>query len=333
MKNSLIFYFFLIFFISFQFINQESFPDYDSYQRIFLSFGIDYESDWEPFFVLLNFMFNSLGFEYDSFRLFILASSLFSIYLTYLNLNKISKQQVKFNLLLKLVLLFILTIVFFEFFIIRIRGGLSSAIFLLGFSYFLISKKKKINFFLGLFLLFLSSQTHFSTFLVLSFFILIPYLASMLTFNYIIVFLYFICSVAVSFLLITQLDISVEDRGSNMYSELNFFRFFFISIIPILIYFIINFYNLINKSLVINFSSQIIPIRYMTMNYISLSIALVFLFPLGYTNYSGEAIVRIFTLSSFIFIMIMSINKIDYWWLWFYLAIINSLFFINTVFL
>ena len=332
MKNRSIVYFLLIFFISFQFINQESFPDYDSYQRIFLSFGFDFESEWEPFFILLNFIFNSLGFEYDTFRLFILVSSLFSIYLTLLNIKKIIKFQVKSNFLIKLVLLFILSVVFFEFFIIRIRGGLSSSIFLLGFSYFLIPKKKKINFFLGLFLLFLSSQTHFNTFLILSFFILIPYVANKLTFNYTITFIYFICSVIVSFLLLTQLDISVEDRGSNMYSELNFFRFLSISVIPVLVYFFINFYNLINKSLVVNFSRQIIPIRYMTINYISLSLALLFLYPLGYTNYSGEALVRIFTLSSFVFIMIMSIRKIDFWWLWFYLALINSLFFINTVF-
>tara|TARA_B100000989_G_C19528736_1_gene468396 strand:- start:787 stop:1788 length:1002 start_codon:yes stop_codon:yes gene_type:complete len=333
MKNNSILYFFIFFFISFQFINQESLPDYEPYQRIFLSFGLDFKSDWEPFFILLNFIFNSLGFEYDTFRSFVLGISLFSIYLTYLNLNKISKHHIKINWLLKTVLLFILSIVFFEFFIIRIRAGLSSALFLLGFSYVLISKINKINFLVGLFFFILSSQTHFSTFLILSFFILIPYVTNKLTFNYTITFIYFICSVIVSFLLITQLDISVEERGSNTYSELNFFRFFFISVIPIIIYFIINFFTLINQSFIIRFFPQTIPFRYMAINYISLSIALFCLFPLGYADYSGEAIVRIFSLSSITFVFLINYHGSDYWWLWLYLGLINSLFFVNTVFL
>lgn len=333
MKNFKIFNFLLLFLIFFQFTDQQLFPDYDSYQRIYLSFGLDFDRDWEPFFTLLNFVFNFSGFEYDNFRLIILIISLSSIFLTFNNLQKVIVQKKFFNWFLQFLIIAILSIIFFEFLIVRIRAGLSSAFFLLGFSYLLLSKNKKINKAFAFVIMIISSQTHFNTFLILSFFLLIPYFVNKFTFNHFFVLIYFIISTVVSFFLIMELDISVEDRGSNTYSDLNIFRFVFISVVPVFIFFLYNLIDLYKKSLVLYFEKQLIPIRLMTINYISLSIALIFLYPLGYTDYSGEAIVRIFSLSSITFVFLINIYGIDYWWLWLYLGLINSIFFINTVFL
>ena len=327
-----IFYFSIFYLLFFQFINQETFPDYSSYERIFNSFGIDFESDWEPFFVFLNFAFNKLNFSYDSFRFFILASSLVCVNFSLSNLRLVDSSKINnLNFFYQIILYFVFFITFFEFFVIRIRSGLAISFFILAFS-FLFSKNKYRSV-VYIFFFFLSSQTHLTTFMVLSFLLLIPYIVNKLRLNIFSLFIYFIISLIISALLLIRLDILVEDRGSHMYSGLNFFRFLLIAVVPTIIYFSSSFFMLIKRSFILKNLNNKIPLNLTTIHYISLSLSLIFLYPTGIIDYSGEAIVRIFTLSSIVFVLISNHIKIFTWNMWFYIGFINSVFFINTVFL
>jgi hypothetical protein len=332
MKKKNLFYFSAFFLIFFQFIDQENFPDYLSYQRIFNSFGLDFESDWEPFFVFINFAFNKLGFSYDTYRFSLLFFCILCVYFSLANLRLVDSEfRSNITLIYRLIIYLIFSIIYFEFFIIRIRSGLCLSLFILAYSF--LFSKKKTGFILSIIFFILSSQTHLSTFYVLTFLLLIPYFANKVLSNYFNLLIYFVFSIIISFLILIQLNVSVEDRGAHMYSELNYTRFFLISVIPIFIYFSSKIIKFVNQSFVLKKNSNKIPSSFLMINYITLSIALFFLYPTGVIDYSGEAIVRIFTLSSIVFLVISNHNKISNWYLLLYLGFINSLFFINTVFI
>jgi hypothetical protein len=116
-------------------------------------------------------------------------------------------------------------------------------------------------------------------------------------------------------------------RGYNLHSELNPYRLFFISILPIFIFGHSNFFLRTARN---NF--LILFEKFFSIIYLSLAIILFLFFMLGLINHTGEAIVRVFTLSSCIGIILVGGSNIKpFFSLGCYLLLTNELFFIHSI--
>jgi hypothetical protein len=120
-------------------------------------------------------------------------------------------------------------------------------------------------------------------------------------------------------------------RGEELLSELNPVRFIMISIVPLLILLCsenkVQKINSLDKQGFIDFP------YYFTRYYAFMAIGLLLIYVAGLTSQSGEAIVRLYTLSSVGSLFSISITgSIFKTILSFYLALINSLFFLMTIF-
>lgn len=174
--------------------------------------------------------------------------------------------------------------------------------------------------------------THKSTTAILTVFLMFPFMAEMWTGrprSKNMLFVLF-SVVAVTYLLYT-VNSSFELRGEHIFSPLNPVRFVMLSIVPLaLILFTKNESRIALKgrNAVADFSF------YFVRFYIVLSLALALMFFVGLTGESGEALVRLYTLSSIpallSFRLSESIMKAP---ISAYILSMNALFFLATVFL
>ena len=116
-------------------------------------------------------------------------------------------------------------------------------------------------------------------------------------------------------------------RGYNLHSELNPYRLFFISILPILTF---GYSQYVLRTTSNDF--LILFQRFFSILYLSMAIALFLFFMLSLINQTGEAIVRVFTLSSCIAIILVGTSNYKILFgLPCYLLLTNEVFFIHTI--
>lgn len=341
-------------------------PDYDSYKRIYNSVSGYYFLGWEPFFVYLNYLGNYFLLNYDEFRSVILFLSLTNfaaaLYIFSRKLRgtvlQCRKQSMFFTILVGLIFIFSFTIFFFEFFIIRIRAGLSLSMVFLAFSLFWPGKSKacKLRYLIIAILLCLAFATHLCTASSLVYFIFYPFALSLLYSKgsfarqgyFFRILLFYAVLIPAVLLIYMVVEMSVY-RGNKLFSELNVFRLIAFSVIPLIIavfgVFSRRFVGLRNISktqgsnsnsvLVHGTTCQLMTWHYfVTFSYLSMAFALLLFYMAGTVNQagSGEAIVRLFTLSSPLAVFIILCTTIFYRGFWLFLLLSNSLFFVNAVF-
>ena len=286
-------------------LEHENLPDYESYNNIF-SDPENFKS-WNLLFTLFLGYF-SIIFSYETFRFtcFLLGLILF-VRLPY-------KMPGKYIILL----FFITTIVLLEFYMIRLRGGISLSLFFI--SYYLYRNYYRL---IASLPLLISLLIHPGTFFTL-FVAFLPFIFKLKLnlFSY-----FFLIFTWVVFLLC--IDVMAQGRGSHLHSDINVFRVLALMVLPTLFYFIVNKFNL-GK---LNVTDHTEFIAYHT-----LSIACLSLYCLGVFSTSGEAIIRVYSLiagPTLLFGLIRSFNtwRIDQLMVALCVLSANSLFFINTVYL
>lgn len=312
----------------FLWLDPSDLPDYDSYSRIYLTSFIG--GDWEIFFTLVNFYFREIGRSYSDFRHFIFIFSSLSLFLV---LSRVETLQYNKTILvswINLVFLFVVVAVFMlEYFLIRIRAGF--AIGLICFAiYSLMSKRVYYGRIVAFLFISLAFFTHKSTTIILLVFILVPLARIMLSGisrnkN----ILNFIISAFSIVLLFYMINSSYADRGEHVLSPLNPFRFVMVSIVPLVLY----YFTKNECRLITTMDNPILgyPSNFLHF-YIFIAFGLAFMFFAGMTETSGEALVRVITLSSVPALISVQISgtaqraKINA-----YILAINVLFFLATL--
>jgi len=235
----------------------------------------------------------------------------------------------------------------FEFYVIRIRAGLAISFFIFIFAFAILwnrtNKVSIANIIIAFLLLSISSQTHFTTFVMLSYLVLFPYLIAKIylytKFKYKInlKFLIYIGLYVSSVLILSSIIDSVGISRIGADSELNHVRFFSIAIIPLL------FVVYKSKKLFLNLSIQNSKLcevdsfrdvyyYFIFFNYFCLMITLAFFYFFGLIGMAGEAIVRIYSLAYITaFLIIFNSNK-KYTSFWLIIVLVNALFFVNTIY-
>jgi hypothetical protein len=359
-----IFVLIIAFSISSLYFSQENLPDFESYKSIFNSVSGNITiSSWEPIFMMLNYIFrDELNLSYIEFRLVLLALSLScllsGLYLIQRSSTKgrefILKGYTVHKLLLDFIILSAILVFLFEFYLIRIRSGLAISFFVLSIPFFygIRDRLGNVRFFLAILLWLLAFFTHKQTTIVLTYFLLFPMVFALYLVRSRIHRLWIsspiikgIVFLFLSILIIGVVVIKSAERGDHLYSSLNSARLIALSIITLSIVFIYWIksrcfgFNLRKLLRLYDVKSQhslnkLYPIwhYFMIYVYIYLAIALLIFYLLGILDGSGEAIVRLFTLSSVVAIIAIlqttSFNRT----FWSFLLISNSAFFVNTIF-
>jgi hypothetical protein len=301
---------FIIFFIFSISIDQSLLPDYAAYERIF--YTSDNSGDWEILFTSIMYITRIVNIDYPTFRILLLFVCLSSTY-KFIKTQNIIHQHFKFSLFSFIIIFFTLNLFMIEFFLIRIRAGLCISFIFLSITY-LYNRK----FFFSIFLFILTFFIHKTTFFILLL-ILIPsiYFDKYFT-NY--KNFYFILNIIITILILFYTNSTYEERGIGLNSPLNIVRFYALCIPPLLIYFLYKKENL--SSFNLNFNSF----------YIIFIIGLIIFYFLGYTENTGEAIVRVYTLASVpSFFSIFKHNSLFNNKLNTYIILSNCLFFLYTI--
>jgi len=314
-------------------------PDFEAYNVMYLG-GDDLGGRYGAFHKI-NLISIALGFDYLEFRYLVLAMGLVFAFIVLKIMWEnyfLACHPEKFTFKNIIFLLIIVSTFIFEYFVIRLRAGMSIFFFAYFFYIWLYLKKYKINNFLLYFQLFISLQAsafiHFDTFISIAFFVG----PALLWGRYInlrgplVEFLYFTlclgCWLALFWLGMTH---SLEARGPDLASKLNPIRFLMISIMPIMMWtFFKGFYSgPQNKQI----RKKYYPYLY-AVNYIASAVALLFYYYFSpAADDAGEAIVRVMELSSFGAIMSLAIGGFSFQnGVAIYILAINSLFFLNTVY-
>jgi hypothetical protein len=353
------------FFLSSLYFSQENLPDFKSYEAIFNSVGDNNitPSSWEPIFMMLNYVFREgFNLSYIEFRLVLLTLSLScllsGLYLIQRNSTQnrdfILKGYAMSKLLLDFIILSAILVFLFEFYIIRVRSGLAISLFVLSIPFFygIRDRLRGVSFFFAILLWLLAFFIHQQTIIILTYLLLLPMVFALYLVRSRVHRLWIsspvikgIAFLFLSILIIGVVVINSADRGAHLYSSLNPVRMIALSIIPLSIVFIywiksrcfdFNIKKLLNMYGIRRQHSLggLYPISHYFMSYIYiyLVIGLLTFYLLGILDGSGEAIVRLFTLSSVVAIVILlqaaSFNRV----LWSALLISNSAFFVNTIF-
>jgi hypothetical protein len=305
-------------------------PDYEAYERIYQNALLG--EDWEIFFVFINFLFLQSGYSYSAFRDFVLVFSTISLWITFARLQpaKLEKSALlrTTNIFL---MFFVLAVFLFEYSTIRIRAGFAIGIIWFAL-YLMLSSRTLLGWIFAFISLVLAFFTHKSTTLILIVFLGLPFIATIwkgrprLKKR-----LFILVSVGSVALLLYMMNSSYELRGEHIYSPLNPVRFVMLSIIPLLMFL---FTKNESMRIVMSGSSMKDFPNYFVRLYVVLAIALSLLFFAGLTGDSGEALVRLYTLSSVPALLSLRLSgsalmaPISA-----YILIINALFFLVTVFL
>lgn len=353
--------FFLICLIFYIILDHTKLPDYGSYLKIYNSSGLNTLNNWDPLYIFINLTAKHLNLSYVEFRgvIFCLSICMFFIALNIIykkektKRNNLEIQTPNINAIYYLLVALVLNIFFFEFFFVRIRAGLALSFLTIGYSFIWPKLYFKLRIFkpLPLIFIFLGAFIHFNTFLTIVYLVFIPLTVLYLYSKFkilkkrIFIKYFFLIFLASSILMQYNLLVSFRERGENLFSPLNPIRFIALTIPPILLYsffFLKKNWNYFRKEIKYSFLNQdeneeSIQFKdvfhyIITMNYF-ISLIILFMFQiLGLLNNAGEAIVRVFTLSSIIAIYVIMDSSKPYFYFWLYVLISNSLFFYNTVF-
>lgn len=356
----------LLWALSFVF-SAEGLPDYDSYKRIYKLVTSGYLFEWGPFFVYLNYIGKYFRLNYDQFRSAILFLSLTNFVAALFIFSRklrgavlrCRKQCMFFTILVGLIFAFTFTVFFFEFFVIRIRSGLSLSMVFLAFSLFWPGKKKssKLRFLVVVILLWLAFATHLWTASILVYFVFYPVALSLLYskssfarqgYFFGILSFYAVLIPAVLTVYVV-LEMSFY-RGAHLFSKLNVFRLIALSIIPLVIVVFgvfskqyVGLRSILKTQRSNSQSVFLVPKTarrlmiwhyFATFSYLSMAFVLLLFYMAGTVDQSGsgEAIVRLFTISSPLAVFIVLCATRFYRGFWLFVLLSNSLFFVNAVF-
>lgn len=266
-------------------------PDYYAYSMIYLTANL--HKDWEVLFIYINYIFREAGFAYYQFRFFILLFSITGLWLALSKLKPTFKNKSFFTAysLTMAICIFVLVL---EYFVIRIRAGLSIGMFMWAF-YFFCSKKRYMQF-IGLSMITSAYFTHLHTAIALSAFIFPPWLFavlgrdSKLKNN-----IYFAVLILLTIGFLYYLNKIYIFRGEFLFSKLNPIRLLTFTGIPLVIYFM--FPNKPESDPKVSSGIYMFP-KLFTQLYIFFASGLAIMGLLGLVNESGEAITRVFILFS-----------------------------------
>lgn len=357
-----------VFLIASFLLSAKELPDYESYEGIFLIGGLNYWLQFKDLtFVSLIKFTQSLGMDYDEFRIVIRLISAGALSVAWLYINRwirvvnAAEDGVNKNVhpVIAIVFLLALMVFFVEMFVVRIRGGLALSLMCLAFASRMTAQRPNGigTLAVTLTLAYFSYDTHANTAIVLGYFLFSPLIFEALLLrskgtqlsiiSFIRGLLSYSVIILISFALIVGVSTMSVERGDHLASPLNAFRLFCISIVPLIIFGVYHFFERVsikkmpqenNKSFAsMNRGADEVArrsnswVRVCTGSYLSLAFALLVLYIAGVIGDSGEAIVRVFTLTSVVasFVFLLGSNK--YSIIWLYLLTCNSLFFLNTV--
>lgn len=341
-------------------------PDYESYEQIYEIGGLNFAlSSTELLFVVIIQASKILGLDYEQFRSAILLISAGLLSISLFRVDRWLKSsnfngniaKLKMHPLIIIITSAALLVFLLEFFQVRIRGGLALSLVSFAFSLYLTAKRPnglKNIIAVPAFLLF-AYGIHAFTAIVLGYFLFAPFLYGILFsklrpsfFAPVLRIIAFSLLMATSFYFVFMVSILSEARGEHLASPLNVFRLFCISIVPLLLM-VLDFLLVPRSAKIIGthknsnasmgsdrritavLRRRLSWITFSTICYLALAFALLVLDSTGFISTSGEAIVRIFTLSSVPAIFVILLGSSKYLRIWLFLLVINSLFFVNTL--
>lgn len=324
----------LVFIVSLVIANllpQKHFFDYSSYLSIYEN-SSGFLPTWEPFFIFLNRLCGSLGLSYTSFRLITQIFGVYSLYqvISTLRLSSHSKLTPKAFNKSNYLLAITLPLFIYEFFLIRIRVGLAIGLCCFGLIHLIkySSRYSIVNLLLFFLFLILAFFTHKLGTISLFFLCFVPLLLCILKYriggflDYTKAIIFFL-----GFLILYVITNHEVLRGYNLPSPLNTVRYIAIGLFPLFIF-------LYQKIMMRNATNSLLDLyaENFLFTYSCLGFALSLFFLFDSINNTGEAIVRVFTLSSFVAIIIIgSIQIIRNQILAPYLVFVNQIFFMWTV--
>jgi len=299
-------------------------PDYASYQQIFEG-GQPFGYTTFSFGIIVGF-FRYLNVDYDIFRIILL---LLGLLLAARLVHRYNEHASNSSVVLSVLHLYVLLWFLIEFYLIRLRAGVSFALFAFFFANFIgkvgVSRSKIAIPTYLVTSLFLHPATFFYTFLfVLPSLVIISrrrffFSRSSLT-------------VASSISALLVLFVSVYYipliRGENTNSELNIIRLLSYTVIPLYL-FILSANVFIKKWIVC-----ITPASIFIIHYLFFIIGICVMYVDGLISDAGEAIVRIHGTAAFVAIMLLQLDssiRVRIFLL--SLPIVDSLFFIRTLLL
>lgn len=306
-KGSFVFGCIFLIFILFRLLFEDvNLPDYDSYSKIF--FEPDKFKGFNIIFTTITLGFSYI-FSYEAFRLtvFLLGSFFFV---------RIHKIGFRASLL---PLIFISCIVLLEFYMIRMRAGLCILVFYAAYTFY-----GRSRVFLSSTLAVLSMLLHPATFITLALVYWPVVFKARLSLNFVFINFMLWC------LYLSVISVLSIDRGSHLFSAINPVRIVVLILIPTLFYL-----GIIRR---MTFRSNVVQNDAEFIGLITLNVALLTLYVAGIFVTSGEAIVRVYSLVAAPVMLYGLINNYSSWGggkkiFAFLVLTINSLFFLNTVYL
>lgn len=314
----------------FLWVDPSDLPDYEAYERIYQDSLLD--GEWEIAFVMVNFFFRQRGFSYSDFRDFILIFSSLALWLLLSRLQPAHRAKpISVSVANSLLMFFVLAVLMFEYFVIRIRAGFAMGIIFCA-VFFLKSPRVLLGRILAALFLVLAFFTHKSTTAILTVFLGVLFMAEMWRGrprSKDMLFILFSVG-AVAYLLYTTHS-SFELRGEHIFSPLNPVRFVMLSVVPLILFFFVK-----NESrITLKGRNAVADLSfYFVRFYVVLAMGLALMFFAGLTGESGEALVRLYTLSSVPALLSFRLSgsamraPISA-----YILAINGLFFLATIFL
>ena len=287
------------------FFEIDSLPDYASYKNIYEN--PDNFKNWNIAFTTLASM-SSRIISFDVFRLLIFLCGV----AVYYQVFKLASRS-SFILIISAV-----CIVLLEFFMIRIRGGVSIFLFYVGLYHI---RKSSIS--LSIIFFSLSGLFHIATFVT----IFLIYWPQILRVRLNVPFLLLNLAIWLSFLLLV--DYISLGRGAHLYSSINPARIFLLMICPVFLLLVLS--QMKFAKIKISHNAEFFGLLVLTS-------ALLLLFFVGVFVTSGEAIVRIYSVVAGPVLLRGLIENYDHWpgsYRNYALVVLacNSLFFINTVYI
>lgn len=331
-------------------------PDYEPYQEIYEIGAENFASD-APLFFAANQAAKLIGLDYDQFREATLLVSLVLLGAAVLRFGRRAGYATWGEispglgvLPLSLIAAVGLSIFLVEFLEVRIRAGLALSVVALAFSLYLSSRRPNsvVNLLAVSILLVGAYAVHASTALVLGYLLFAPAAYELVSsklrhFSHAV---WFGLVPAVSFCLVYFASLQSGERGEQLVSPLNAARLAAVSIVPLLLVLWEHFasgrraqrdgsWDRSSGAGHASAASAVLQRRLSwtrgaTVCYASMAFALLVLYVAGFIGESGEAMVRIFTLSSVPALFVL-LRPSRYWQTWLFLLVSNSLFFVNSL--
>ena len=345
-------------------ISIKDLPDYQSYEQIYEIGGLNYlMASTDLGFVAVIQASKILNMDYEQFRSAILLASLtflsIALILVYrwLRASNGNVAILKLRPFIMLIASVSLLIFMLEFLLIRIRAGLGLSLVSFAFALYLTAKRpnKPTNLVVTLIFYIFGYSIHGSTAIVLGYLLFLPILYKVLFsrlrpfFSTPILKAIIACVLlAVAFYFVFMVSIQSVERGENVESPLNGIRLLSITVAPLLLAIFDYVWSLKSEKFgykrmhqtskrVLDYKVSVAAqrklswIAFSTHCYLALAFALLILYTAGFITESGEAIVRVFTLSSVPAIFVILLGSSRYSIIWLFLLLSNALFFLNTL--